>query len=229
MAMSDRVRAIFVEHPHRALVRAILAVAIGLVVAACLPVRVGAAARVLAGWDATAIAMTALSWWLILHCDVRETRHRAASADPGRTAVWGLVLTASAVSLFSTGVVLRMARMLAPEARDLFVIFCLATVVASWVLTHSSYALRYAHLYYRDDEEGVGGLIFPSAGAAPPSPTYQDFAYFAFTVGMCFQVSDVVVSSPQIRRAVLGHALLSFAYNTVILAVALNVVIGLFN
>ena len=229
MAMSGRMRAILVEHPHRALVRASLSVLAGLVAGACLPPRVGVAVRVLAGWDATAIAMIVLSWWLILHCDVRETQHRAASADPGRTAVWGLVLTASAVSLFSTGVVLRMARALAPEARDLFVIFCLATVVASWILTHSAYALRYAHLYYRDDDEGVGGLTFPSAGAQPPSPSYEDFAYFAFTVGMCFQVSDVAVTSPQIRRAVLGHALLSFAYNTVILAVALNVVIGLFN
>ena len=227
--MAGALRKLFVETPHRALVRALIALLIGIVATAFVPGRAGATVRILAGWDATAAAMLVLSWWLILHCDVRETKHRAASADPGRTAVWGLVLLASAVSLFATGAVVRQGRALAPEARDLFVAFCLVTVVVSWLLTHSAYALRYAHLYYRDDEEGVGGLMFPSTGAEQPMPTYVDFAYFAFTVGMCFQVSDVTITSPQIRRATLGHAMLSFAYNTVILAVALNVVIGLFN
>jgi uncharacterized membrane protein len=227
--MSGRVREFLVEKPHKALIRALIAAVAGVVAASLLPGRVGAVVKLLAGWDASAVVMIGISWWLILHCDMDETQHRAASADPGRTAVWALVLTGSAISLFSTGAVLRQARTLAPQARDLFVAFCLVTVVVSWVLTHSAYALRYAHLYYRDDEEGVGGLIFPSASADPARPTYVDFAYFAFTVGMCFQVSDVTISSPQIRRAVLAHAMLSFAYNTVILAVALNVGIGLFN
>jgi len=94
-------------------------------------------------------------------------------------------------------------------------------VGTAWSLTHTSYTLRYAHLYYRD-EGGVGGLVFP--GDRPPDDF--DFAYFAYTIGMCFQVSDVVITSWQIRRAVLGHAVLSFAYNTVILALALNLLFG---
>src|SRR5205085_264873 len=102
---------------------------------------------------------------------------------------------------------------------------CLLTVALSWAITHTSYTLRYAHLYYREDTEGVGGVELPGGG----QPSYFDFAYFAFTVGMCFQVSDVVVTSAQIRRAVLGHAVLSFAYNTVILAFTLNLVFGAFN
>ncbi len=95
----------------------------------------------------------------------------------------------------------------------------------SWALTHTAFTLRYAHLYYREDAEGVGGVEFP--GGARPS--YFDFAYFAFTIGMCFQVSDVAVSSPQIRRAVLLHATLSFLYNTAILAFVLNLAFGLAN
>ena len=83
-------------------------------------------------------------------------------------------------------------------------------------------AFRYAHLYYREDAEGVGGVTFP--GEHPP--TYSDFAYFAFTVGMCFQVSDACVTSPQIRRTVLAHAVVSFVYNSVILAFVLNLVFG---
>ena len=92
------------------------------------------------------------------------------------------------------------------------------------MLTHSAFALRYAHLYYRDDHEGVGGLTFPSDAA----PCYLDFAYFAFTIGMCFQVSDVSVRAARFRRAVLGHSMLSFLYNTAILATAINLAVGVF-
>ena len=83
--------------------------------------------------------------------------------------------------------------------------------------------MRYAHLYYRDDAEGEGGLKFPGEH----KPDDYDFAYFAFTIGMCFQVSDVLVTSRQIRRSVLFHAVISFAYNTVILALVLNLLFGI--
>ena len=102
---------------------------------------------------------------------------------------------------------------------------CLLAVTIAWLLTHTSFTFRYAHLYYRADDEGIGGIQF--AGDEPPS--YFDFAYFAFTIGMCFQVSDVCVSSPQIRRLVLLHAVISFAYNSIILAFVLNLVFGLAN
>ena len=69
-------------------------------------------------------------------------------------------------------------------------ILALVAVATAWSLTHTSYTLRYAHLYYRD-EGGVGGLVFP--GDRPPDDF--DFAYFACTIGMCFQVSDVVIVS----------------------------------
>jgi uncharacterized membrane protein len=91
-------------------------------------------------------------------------------------------------------------------------------VALSWVLTHTAYTFRYAHLYYRGAVNG--GLVFP--GTERPSDV--DFAYFAFTLGMCFQVSDVQITSSEIRSACLIHSLISFVFNTTILAVALNVV-----
>jgi uncharacterized membrane protein len=94
----------------------------------------------------------------------------------------------------------------------------LAAIVLAWVVAHTVYTLRYAHLYY--GRGGHKGLQFP--GDEQPADT--DFAYFSFTVGMCFQVSDVVVTSTICRRAVLLHAVLSFIYNTAILALALNLV-----
>ena len=97
----------------------------------------------------------------------------------------------------------------------------LASIALSWTMTHTAYTLRYAHLYYRSG--GRHGLQFPGDEA----PADIDFAYFAFTVGMCFQVSDVTVSTTACRRAVLLHATLAFVYNTMILALALNLVFGL--
>jgi uncharacterized membrane protein len=133
------------------------------------------------------------------------------------------VLLSSVFSLFAGTVVLRHARSLAPGAEPVLVAFSLLAVSSAWLLTHTAYTLRYARLYYRDDHEGVGGLDFP--GKHPPADI--DFAYFAFTIGMCFQVSDVTISSPAIRRDVLVHAVISFAYNTAILALALNLAFGL--
>jgi uncharacterized membrane protein len=190
-----------------------------------LPAEHGWAVRTVAGWDVAAVTHIVLIWWIIWTSDPSDTQCRAALADPGRTMVWFIVLAASAFSLFAGTVVLRHAPNIEPERPVLLVILCLVAVIAAWSLTHSAYTLRYAHLYYRDDQEGEGGLTFPGER----KPDDFDFAYFSYTVGMCFQVSDVAVVSPQIRRAVLGHAILSFAYNTVILALVLNLLVGFLN
>lgn len=181
------------------------------------------AMRIVASWDAAAVTLLCFSWWIIGRADARETRRRAGAEDPGRTVVWLIVLLSSVFSVFAGSVVLRHARQLAPGAESALVALSLLAVASAWLLTHTAYTLRYARLYYRDDHEGVGGLEFP--GKHPPADI--DFAYFAFTVGMCFQVSDVTVTSQIIRRDVLVHAVISFAYNTAILALALNLAFGL--
>ncbi len=211
--------------PPHAHGRLLTAGALGVAVAFLLPARLGTALRLLAAWDVAALAMSSFAWMIILRAGPHETHTHAGTHDPGRRAVNILVILTSCVSLLATAVVLRQARAQPPEVRDLFVVLCILAVASAWVLTHTVYALRYAHLYYRDDHEGVGGLTFPGDAA----PCYLDFAYFAFTIGMCFQVSDVSVPSRQIRRAVLGHGLLSFLYNTAILATAINLAVGVFN
>jgi uncharacterized membrane protein len=176
------------------------------------------ALRVVAGWDGGGVAILGLAWWVILTADAEEMRWRAATVDPGRRIVGATVLLGNVFSLFAAVVVLRRAGHLAPSGAALLSGLCLVGVVIAWLLTHTAYTLRYAHLYYRDDDEGIGGLDFPGSDR----PDALDFAYFAFTLGMCFQVSDVCISSRHIRRAALGHALLSFVFNTAILALALN-------
>ena len=116
---------------------------------------------------------------------------------------------------------LRNARTMAPQAEHELALLCLLAVVMAWILCHTTYTVRYAHLYYRDDGD-LGGLGFPGT----EMPCLLDFAYYAFTIGMCFQVSDVTVTQHRMRQATLGHALLSFVFNTLVLALALSLLFG---
>jgi uncharacterized membrane protein len=209
---------------HRALVRFSLGLAAGSLAAALCPPTMGPALRAVAGWDAAALAMGAATWWLFATSSSARTRSHAATEDPGRTAVSVLVLVTSVFSLFATAALLRQAPQCPSALRGPLVSLCLLAVASAWLMTHTVYTLRYAHLYYSDGGAQAGGLEFPGAEA----PSYVDFAYFAFTLGMCFQVSDVSVTRATIRRTVLFHALLAFLYNTVILAVALNFAVGSF-
>jgi uncharacterized membrane protein len=208
--------------PRRATGRIGLAIAAGALGGWGFSVHHPMALAVVAGWDLGGLVMLALAWLTIVRCDPALTQERAGSEDPGRTAVYVLVTVTSGVSLFAATILSRRARVIAAEDPAVLVGLCLLAVALAWALTHTSFTMRYAHLYYREDAEGVGGVELPGGGR----PSYADFAYFAFTVGMCFQVSDCTVSSPQIRRAVLMHAVLSFVYNTVILALTLNLVFG---
>jgi uncharacterized membrane protein len=207
--------------PRRALARLAAATACGLAAAALAPGE-GWALRLVTGWDGFALVLLSLAWVLIWHEDAAQTRRRAAGEDPGRHMVWVVTVLASSASLFSAVFVLRQSHHLAPGWAAWWLALCLVAVAGSWLLTHTSWALRYAHLYYRDDTDGPGGLEFP--GGQPPD--HLDFAYFSFTVGMCFQTSDVAITSRSIRRAVLFHAAQSFAYTTAIIALAINLVVG---
>jgi uncharacterized membrane protein len=209
---------------RRLLVSAAAGLAVGSVFGIGAP-SLGWAIHLVSGWAAAGITLLSLAWWRIWHDSAAETRRRAAAEDPGRTLVWIIVLLASLVSLFAAGFVMRRAHSMTSTDSGFYLLLalCILTVVSAWALTHTAYALRYAHLYYRDDDDGEGGLEFPGK----LEPDGMDFAYFAFTLGMCFQVSDVVITSRPIRRAALAHALLAFLYNTVVVALALNLMLNI--
>ncbi|HEX3763654.1 MAG TPA: DUF1345 domain-containing protein [Kofleriaceae bacterium] len=198
--------------------RLILAIAAGAVAWIVTPLRIAVTTRALLAWDIAGVVLAGFAGLIILRSDARETRRRAAAYDPGRRVVWILVLVASTLSLLAATIVVRQGR---PDTRSLHVALCVATVVISWLVTHGTFTLRYAHLYYRDADR-AGGIELP--GGEPPDDL--DFAYFAFTLAMCFQVSDATISSRQIRRAALGQAMLAFLYNTVILGLAMNLIVG---
>jgi len=108
-------------------------------------------------------------------------------------------------------------------------ILCISAVGFSWLMVHLAFAVRYAHLYYGDNNkqfsEHAKGLIFPE----DELPDYFDFAYFSIVIGMTFQVSDVVITSKGVRRLVLLHSMIAFIFNTVIIAMTVSQVIGMNN
>ena len=113
-----------------------------------------------------------------------------------------------------------------PDKVVLAVILAVAGMMLSWVMVHTIFTFHYAHLYYfsgKDDTPDGEALDFP----ATPKPDYLDFAYFSFVIGMTFQVSDVTINSRLLRRTTLAHALLSFALNTFVVALTINLIAGL--
>ena len=207
--------------PRRALGRLLLAVAVGGVTALVIPATVGGPLRTVAAWDAGAGVLLVMVWRIILSSSAEDTARRAGAEDVGRSFVWAVVVLGSTVSIFAANVALRNARVMAPQAERALVMLCLLAVATAWCLCHTTYTMHYAHLYYRDDGD-LGGLGFPGTDM----PCLLDFAYYAFTIGMCFQVSDVTVTQRGMRQATLGHAVLSFAFNTAVLALALNLLFG---
>ena len=105
-----------------------------------------------------------------------------------------------------------------------------ATIVLSWAFIHAIFALHYAHDYYSGASGGAAGARSTKQGLAFPGdtpPTYMDFVYFSFTIGMTFQVSDVQITDPAMRKLALTHGIISFFYATGILALTINMVAGL--
>jgi uncharacterized membrane protein len=111
--------------------------------------------------------------------------------------------------------------------RAIYVPVAVISMLFSWIVVHTTFCFHYAHLYYSDHDEDphvhAGGLDFPNE----KKPDFLDFAYFAFVIGMTFQVSDVEITSRELRRLALLHGLLSFGLNTFVLALVVNLIAGL--
>ena len=204
----------------RAIFRLLTAVLAGVLTGVLVAGSHGWAFRLVAGWDAGLLVLLGLAWNIILRYGPEATRRRAAAVDPGATVVRAVVLVSSTACLFAATAVVRYAKTLAPQASEVLVVLSLLAVALAWMAVHTAFTFRYAHLYYRDGE--AGGLRFPEDAA----PADIDFAYYAFTVGMCFGATDVFLTETRFRRATLGHALLSFFFNTGILAMTLNLILA---
>ncbi|MDQ2992949.1 MAG: DUF1345 domain-containing protein [Candidatus Eremiobacteraeota bacterium] len=212
---------------HRGYLLPLLAaVGIGLIGWFAAPSWMDALARGILAYDLGAIAMLILEWTVAMKSDPATTRRRAAVVDPGRVAVTGVVLVSSAAGLIGAVAILGLGGHGAGAARNVAYVLALSAVVLGWLMIHTAFTFRYAHLYYRDADAVPGpdrGLKFPGK----EQPNDFDFAYFSFVLGMTFQVSDVQITSRRIRRIALAHALIAFAYNASIFALTVNVLASL--
>lgn len=177
--------------------------------------------RVVAAWDAYAWSLLLLLWAAVVTADSGRVRDVATAEDPGRVTLFGVVLVGIMASLLAVLVLLSTLPGLDRPTFLLQVGLAVGAVAGAWLLLHTLFTLRYAHLYYDPDVDGgEGGLEF--AGAATYEPDYLDFAYFAFTIGTTAATSDVNVASRSQRRLTLLHALLSFVFNTALVAMSIG-------
>ena len=190
--------------------------------------RVTLPTQLVVAWNAFAFTIVALAWIVISTKDPYEARRSARLQDASATFLFVLVISAATVSLLAVGLLLASARNLSPTGLAWHITLSVTAIVLSWTLVHTIFALRYAHIYFWDarkvERDAIsGGLIFPGK----ESPGFLDFAYFSFVIGMTCQVSDVQIAAPKMRRLALVHGLISFAFNTAILAMFVNIIAGL--
>jgi uncharacterized membrane protein len=177
----------------------------------------------LVGWDVLALTFSAWIWTTIWALDPGSTKEHSQRENPGREATDLVLVAAGLASLVAVGVVLLGASNADGSLKFFEAGLAVVSVFVSWATVHTVYTTRYASLYYEGEP---GGVNFNPAHEGE-QPDYRDFAYLAFTVGMTFQVSDTDLTTKAIRRAALGHGLVSFPLGAVIIAATINLVSGL--
>ncbi|GAC1569605.1 MAG: DUF1345 domain-containing protein [Chitinophagaceae bacterium] len=176
-------------------------------------------------WDVFCVTILFNAWIVFFTCSPARIRKIVSREDGSRAFVFFIVLISSLASMV-TVLFLVLSKSSSPD-RGIYTSIAIAGMLLSWIMVHTTFCFHYAYMYYGDDEAEPAthaeGLSFPLEKA----PDYLDFAYFSFVIGMTFQVSDVVITSRDIRRQVLLHGLLAFALNTFVVALTVNLIAGL--
>ncbi|POY36656.1 DUF1345 domain-containing protein [Solitalea longa] len=177
-------------------------------------------------WDVFAFAFVGASWLVFVTHSIHHIKTEARTEDGSRVFVLASILISSFAGMLS--VLMLMLSNVADKMAALYYIpILLSAILLSWSLVHTVFTFHYANMFYDGDKtdhtKHNGGLDFPNES----HPDYIDFAYFSFVIGMTFQVSDVEISSRQIRRTALFHSLLSFCLNTFVVALTINIIAGL--
>ncbi|VTU32865.1 DUF1345 domain-containing protein [Variovorax sp. PBL-E5] len=205
---------------HRLLAGAVVGVLVALI-----PWPLDGVSRGLLGWCCGAASYLLPAWWMAEVSNAQRTRSRAQSLDQPSAVILGIMLTVVGVSVVVIVMLLQQARPLHGSDRAAHIALGLVALAGSWLMIHTIYAFHYAHRFYQEEREKSAagpGLDFPGE----LDPDYFDFLYYSFVVGMTSQVSDVQVTSREMRRITLIHGVLSFAFNMLVLALSINVVAG---
>jgi uncharacterized membrane protein len=174
-------------------------------------------ASILLGWDVAVVIYLVWTWGSVWRLDPGETAQLAQRLDPSTAVAELVVLGAGTAMLAAVGFALVKAGQAAGGLKAYLVTVGVLSVVLSWTVVHTVFALRYARAYY---SEPTGGIEFNEE----EPPNYVDFAYYSFTVGMTFQVADTNITLRAVRRTTLHHALLSYLFGSVLLGLVINVV-----
>ncbi|MCA6125579.1 DUF1345 domain-containing protein [Bradyrhizobium sp. WSM 1704] len=195
--------------------RTFAALAFGIVLCLLLPESPRLVTRLLIGWDGFAALYLLLAYVMMLRCGIAYIKRSAAMQDDGRFFI--LLLTAFGALASLAAIVFELG---ASKNSPAGIALAVVTLTLSWGLVHTAFALHYAHEFYRGKQPG--GLQFPS-GEAHVDADYWDFVYFSFVIGMTAQVSDVGITDKIIRRTATVHGIISFVFNTALLALMVNI------
>lgn len=197
-----------------------LGLGIGLVAFFYTPSALHPITRCIAAWDGFAFVTLSVVWSSITTSDVNRIRSVAVAEDPGRVLSFAFVLVGAVASLLAVGVLLRIMHASPGHVMRMQVALSVLAVLCAWLLLHTIFTLRYAHLYYDPNVDGKeGGLAFPGTDT---EPDYLDFAYFSFVIGMTAQTADISISGRTLRRMALLHGILAYGFNTAVIALSIS-------
>ena len=177
------------------------------------------------GWDVFSICMIVISWITFFMTGTDDIRKLCKTQDSSRPIIFVIILISTLASLLAVLLLIITKKEGSVSASWRLPISILG-MLFSWILIHTIFAFRYAHIYYGNHKSKLntdaGGLEFPG----DTKPDYLDFAYFSFVLGMTFQVSDVQITSQRLRRMAMFHGLISFGFNTIMIALTINLIAG---
>jgi uncharacterized membrane protein len=178
--------------------------------------------HVMIGWDVFSLCLLIMTWITFFITSAKQIRIQSKVQDPNKSVIFIIILICTLASFFT--VLLLIVTKKESESKAAWELpIAVAAMIFSWLLIHTSFTLRYAHIFYGDHETEpnthAGGLEFPG----DTLPDYLDFAYYSFVLGMTFQVSDVQITSRRFRRMALLHGILSFVFDTIMIALTINI------
>jgi len=212
-----------VLHQMKSIHRALIAICVFILVYIFSPIESLPLLSLVLCWFGFCISYILVSWYTFYTMPVTTIAKKAQQEDGSRLFV-SLFIIVVTVSCFISVLMIIISTKDKQLGDSFIIVICMLAILASWYLVHTIYTFHYARLYYENGSKG-SGLEFPG----DDKPDYLDFAYFSFVMGCTFQVSDVGISSKKIRRVALFHGLLSFALNTFVVALTINIISGLIN
>lgn len=207
--------------------RLVLSIIFALIASILIPSWLNLYTRSLCIWNVGMTCFLVSTWILMLQATPKVMRRNAQRQDDGRLLILTIITTAACASLLAIAFMLRETKGAGLNVIITHIVIAGGTIIGSWFLVHTIFAMQYNRAYYQDHEtesdSHARGLIFPE----DIEPDYWDFIYFSLVIGMTSQVSDVQITSNSLRRLALLHSVLSFFFNTAIVAMSINIIAGL--